>query len=192
MPRQTFNIHDADKAIYSQALTEFHEAYTIKHNIIMDKLRAAAAELVAKREAELLDEHAEALSILDLPCYVLEGDGLTKGKVRDFLRLYPQVLRKIDEPAEAFDPELQMRHNPTLDVYEIVYCDGETESYITQEQTMERLKPIYDSYLLQGILASTKAEVFWVEEHALAVMWKRHVAKVNAKHGTATQEGGAA
>ena len=165
MNTKTFHLSGVDKAIYAAATTKFHEAQAPIHKAIMDKVRAA----LAAQEAEVLAKHRDALSILDLPCYTIQDGKVVEGTVRDHLRLFPQGTHTEPElSAGAFSPELVLRQNIQVGVYEIVYLDEGTETLIAHAETMEALRPVYDSHLLQGILDNPRANIFWVREHAEA------------------------
>ena len=174
MNTKTFHLSGVDKAIYAAATTKFHEAQAPIHKAIMDKVRAA----LAAQEAEVLAKHRDALSILDLPCYTIQDGKVVEGTVRDHLRLFPQVTHTEPElSAGAFNPELVLRQNIQVGVYEIVYLDEGTETLIAHATTMEALRPVYDSHLLQGILDNPRANIFWVREHAEAAC-AQHAAPV--------------
>lgn len=163
MNTKTFHLSGVDKAIYAAATTKFHEAQAPIHKAIMDKVRAA----LAAQEAEVLAKHRDALSILDLPCYTIQDGKVVEGTVSDHLRLFPQVTYTAPD-LNAFNPELVLRHNIQVGVYEIVYLDEGTETLIAHATTMEALRPVYDSHLLQGILDNPRANIFWVRAHAEA------------------------
>ena len=174
MNTKTFHLSGVDRAIYAAATTKFHEAQAPIHKAIMDKVRAA----LAAQEAEVLAKHRDALSILDLPCYTIQDGKVVEGTVSDHLRLFPQVTYTEPElSADAFSPELVLRHNIQAGVYEIVYLGEGTETLIAHATTIEALRPVYDSHLLQGILDNPRANIFWVREHAEAAC-AQHAAPV--------------